>query len=105
MFKPVEIVLKKCLNLKKDEKMLIVTDSKLYGISKIFFEQAKKIARDVKLIKVQIPKVNGTEPDNKTTEEMLKYDVELLITTKSLSHTNARINACKKGARIVTMPV
>lgn len=101
---PAKIVLKKCLGLKKNEKLLIVTDSKLYGISKIFFEQAKKISKNVKLTKIKIPKVNGAEPDKKTSAEMLKHDVEILITTKSLSHTNARINACKNGARIVTMP-
>ncbi len=104
MHKYADIILKKCMGLKNDESALVVTDSKLYGISKIFFEQARKIAKDVKLIKIGIPKINGTEPDKKTAAEMLKYDVELLITTKSLSHTNARANACKKGARIVTMP-
>jgi len=104
MRKPADIVLKKCLGLKKDEKVLIVSDSKLYGVAKIFFEQAKKIAKDVKLIKIPIPEVNGTEPSKETAKEMLKYDVELLITTKSLSHTKARKNACKNGAKIVTMP-
>lgn len=99
-----DIVLKKCLGLQFGEKALIVTDSKLYGTAKLFYNDAKKIAKEVKLIKIPIPKINGAEPDNKTAEEMLKYDVGLLVTTRSLSHTNARINACKNGARIVTMP-
>lgn len=104
MPKSVEIVLKKCLGLKKNEKLLVVTDSKLYGIGKMFFDGAKKITRDVRLIKIPILKVNGTEPSKKVAEEMLKYDAQLLITTRSLSHTKARKNACDKGARIVTMP-
>ncbi len=104
MPKPAEIVLKKCLDLKKNEKLLIVTDSKLYNIAKLFFNEAKKITNNVKLVKIPIPKVHGTEPSKKIAKEMLKYDVELLITTKSLSHTKARKNACDKGARIVTMP-
>lgn len=104
MLKYTEIVLKKCLGLKNNEKLLIVTDSSLYSIAKPFFNEAKKIIEDVKLIKIHIPKVHGTEPSNEVAEEMLKYDVGLLITKKSLSHTNARINASKKGARIVTMP-
>ena len=98
------IVLKKCLGLKKDEKLLVVTDSKLYSIGKMFFEDAKKITRYAKLIKISIPKVHGTEPSKKVAEEMLKYDAGLLITTKSLSHTKARKNACDNGARIITMP-
>jgi leucyl aminopeptidase (aminopeptidase T) len=35
---------------------------------------------------------------------MGKHDVSLLITTKSLTHTNARANATKNGARIASMP-
>src|SRR3989338_7179181 len=104
MFKPAEIVLRNCLDLKKDEKLLVVTDSKLYSIAKMFFDEGRRIAKDAKLIRIPIPKVHGTEPSKKTAKEMLKYDVELLITTKSLSHTKARKNASDKGVRIATMP-
>jgi leucyl aminopeptidase (aminopeptidase T) len=104
MPKYAEIVLKKCFGLKNNEKFFIVTDSKLNKIAKIFYKEAKKITNDVKLVEIPIPKVHGTEPSNEIAKEMLNYDAEILITTKSLSHTNARINACKKGARIVTMP-
>jgi len=104
MPKYAEIVLNKCLGLKDNEKFLIVTDSKLNDIAKIFHEQAKKMTNNVKYVMIPIPKVHGTEPSEDIAKEILKYDVELLITTKSLSHTNARINASKNGARIVTMP-
>ena len=104
MPKSAEIVLKKCLGLKNNEKLLIVTDSKLYDIAKMFFDGAKKITNDVKLINIPISPVNGTEPSEEVAKEMLNYDAELLITSKSLSHTKARKNASDKGARIVTMP-
>ena len=41
MLKSTKIVLKKCLDLKKNEKLLIVTDSKLYDIAKLFFDEGK----------------------------------------------------------------
>ena len=104
MPKSAEIVLKKCLGLKNNEKLLIVTDSELYDIAKMFFDGAKQITNDVKFINIPIPKVNGTEPSEDVAKEMLNYDAELLITSKSLSHTKARKNASDKGARIVTMP-
>jgi len=104
MSESAEIVLKKCLNLKKNEKLLVVTDSKLYSIAKMFFDEAKNITDDVKLIKIPIPRVHGTEPSREVAQEMLKYDAELLITTKSLTHTKARKSASDKGARIATMP-
>jgi|SRR3989338_4307518 len=99
-----EIVLNKCIGLKNNENLLIVTDSGLKNIAEIFLKEAKKITNDVKLVEIPIPNVHGTEPSNEIAKEMLSYDAEILITTKSLSHTNVRINACKKGARIVTMP-
>ena len=37
-------------------------------------------------------------------DEMLKHNVILMPTTKSLSHTRARENAIKTGARIASMP-
>ena len=104
MPKYTDIVLKKCLGLKKNESFLVVTDEKLLELGKEFLKAASKITNKTKLIKIPIPKVSGTEPSKETSDEMLKYDVEILITTKSLSHTHARINACKKGVRIVTMP-
>ena len=104
MPKYTEITLKKCLGLKKGESFLVVTDEKLLGLGKEFLEAAKKITNKAKLIKTPIPKVHGAEPSKDVASEMLNYDVEILITMKSLSHTNARANACKNGARIVTMP-
>lgn len=104
MPKYTDITLKKCLGLRNNESFLVVTDEKLLSLGREFTEAANKITNKTKLIKIPMPKVSGTEPDESIANEMLKYDAEILITTKSLSHTNARINACKKGARIVTMP-
>ena len=104
MIKSINVVLKKCLGLKRNESIFIVTDSELYDLAKEFFFQAAKITKKAKLATIPIPKVNGTEPPEGIAKEMLRHDVEILITSKSLSHTNARIKASKKGARIVTMP-
>ena len=47
---------------------------------------------------------HGKEPDGSTAALMRKPQVILAITTYSLSHTNARMNATKAGARIASMP-
>jgi leucyl aminopeptidase (aminopeptidase T) len=47
---------------------------------------------------------HGTEPAAEIAEKMLHYDVVILMNSYSLSHTNARMNACKHGARIASMP-
>ncbi len=47
---------------------------------------------------------HGREPDGSTAALMRKPQVILAITTYSLSHTNARQNATKSGARVASMP-
>lgn len=97
-------VLKNCMNVKKNEKVLIITDSKLIKIGKVFLDKAEKIAESADLIKIPVPEVSGTEPPKKTAKLMLNYDVILGITFRSISHTKARKNANNKGGRIATMP-
>ena len=97
-------VLKNCMNVKKNEKVLIVTDSKLFRIGKVFLNKSEKITKSADLIKIPVPEVSGTEPPKKTAKLMLNYDVILGITSRSISHTKARKNASNKGARIATMP-
>lgn len=92
------------MNLKKNEGCLIVTDKKLRFIGNALYKNSLNITKNSKLILTKIPKAHGAEPPKNVADEMLKYDVILMPTTKSLSHTKARENASKKGARIASMP-
>jgi len=47
---------------------------------------------------------HGAEPGKGVEEKMKMADVVIAITSYSLSHTNAREEACKAGARIASMP-
>jgi len=47
---------------------------------------------------------SGTEPDAATAARLKEADVIVIITTHSLSHTNAREEACRAGARVASMP-
>lgn len=46
----------------------------------------------------------GTYPGKEVEEKMKSADVSIAITTYSLTHTDARINACKAGGRVASMP-
>ncbi len=92
------------LGLQKDEKVMIICDETTSLIGKAFKKAGKKLAKKIKLIEIKSLPFNGMEPDEKTAKEMLKYKVMILIVKSSLSHTKARINASKKGARIASMP-
>ena len=92
------------MDLKKNEKCLIITDSRLKQIGLQLYTNSLKITKKSKLIFIPIPESHGSEPPQNVANEMLKYDVILMPTTKSLSHTKARENASRKGARAASMP-
>jgi len=47
---------------------------------------------------------NGLEPPDEVAAKLLDYDVVIAITSFSISHTVARENANKMGARVASMP-
>ena len=97
-------VLKNCMNLGENEKVLIITDSELSKIGGVFLKNAEKITENSDLVKIPIPATHGAEPPAKVAKLMLKYDVIFGVTNKSISHTKARKNACEAGARLASMP-
>ena len=99
-----KIVLHDCMGIRKDEKLLIITDKDEKPVADIFLQAAKCFPIESTEIIIPVGKVNGEEPPKDVAKKMLQYPVQLLITSKSLTHTHARENACKKGARIATMP-
>jgi aminopeptidase len=97
-------VIHKILNLKKDEKFLIITDNVKKHLAEEFFIYATSNNYKVKFTLISELKQNGEEPSLDVKKEMLHSDVILMITNKSLSHTEARRKATDKGARIISAP-
>ncbi|GAB6138901.1 aminopeptidase [Halanaerobaculum tunisiense] len=100
----VEIVLKDCLAVESSEQVLLVVDKPLTKIGELLFTTAQEIGADVVLTKM-LPRDNhGQEPPEMIAEAMKQADVVIMPTSKSLSHTQARIEANQAGARAVTLP-
>lgn len=97
-------IFKTNLAVKKSEKVLIVIDKNKKKLGKLFLKIGKSFTYNIDLIEIPVGKVNGEEPPASVAKKMLDYNVEVLITTKSLTHTRARKDACEKGARIATLP-
>ncbi len=102
--KAVKIIFQKCVPLKKSESCLIITDENKFSIGKMLFFEALKISKKVELLEIPIGKMHGEEPPRIIADRMLKYDVIICPTTKSLTHTNAVIKARKNGAKVATLP-
>ena len=102
--KSAEIALRDCMALIDTETLLVVTDDKTFEIGTALFEVGKNLAKDSFLLLMTERELNGQEPPDAIAELMTRHDVVICPTSKSLTHTDARRNACKAGARVGTMP-
>ncbi len=98
------IAVKDCMGIKPDEKVLIITDEPCRKIGYALWEAAKGLGADAIIAEIAPRESNGEEPPSPVDELMKLMDVILIPTSKSLSHTDARRNACKAGVRIATLP-
>jgi aminopeptidase len=98
------IALRDCMKLTANESMLIVTDARLLDIGKALRQAALDLGADPVLIEMQPRSRDGEEPPPSVAEAMMKSDVVVIPTSRSLTHTAARRAACAAGARVATMP-
>jgi len=92
------------MGIKSNETLLVVTDDILKKIGYEFFYAASSISKETILLNLQTMQEHGQEPPQNVSQYILSFDVALLITSKSLSHTKARKKASDKGVRIASMP-
>ena len=95
-----------CMGLRGHESCLVVCDTSRKWLGSSVYEAAKQITSGGNLFVVQMPGPEGWQPDrlSQLEKEMLTQDVILLLTGVSLSHTDARRRAVKRGARLASMP-
>lgn len=93
-----------CLNLQNNETVLVLTDDDTFEIGQVFYKMGQELSRQIHLIVMPVAAVNGEEPSHSISEMMKKYDVVICPTAKSLTHTNAKREACLMGARVATLP-
>jgi len=98
------IAIRDCMGAKSGETILVITDENKREIGLSLYENAKKLGFESFLIEMKAGEINGEEPPKVIAQLMQKFDIVFCPTSKSLTHTNARINASKKGVRIATLP-
>ncbi|WEU39827.1 MAG: aminopeptidase [Candidatus Odinarchaeum yellowstonii] len=115
--------LKNNLNLTDEDRCLILNDlpntmelknkpvkelknmfNRVFLALKIFRICSKKFTENTELLTYPSTGVSGAEPPEYISAAMLNYDVIIMLTTHSLTHTDARRNATSRGARIASMP-
>lgn len=97
------IIIRDCLGVKKGEKVVVVTDEPCRAVGRIIWKRLCAVT-DPLMIEIEPRQIHGEEPPDLVTEALKRCDVFVMPTSKSLSHTAARISACANGARGITMP-
>lgn len=97
-------VMTACLAVKPEEEVLIVTDDSRLTIGEALYQGAKELGCEAMLMVMREREVSGQEPPKAIAAAMKAADVVICPTEKSLTHTNAKIEAQKTGTRVATMP-
>ncbi len=99
-----EIALTDCLLLARREQLLVVCDPPTHEIGQAFWEVGRKLCKEAVLVQIAPRKEDGNEPPAPVGSWFGQFDVAVMPTFKSLSHTNARREASRQGTRIATLP-
>ena len=101
----VQTILDKCMSVKKGEQVLLVTDDPIYELGGYFYRTAILMGYSISHLNISPVKIHGDEPPPVCAAALKGSDVAILMTSKSLSHTKARKDACKlSGTRIASLP-
>lgn len=93
-----------CMAVQNGEKVLVISDINKREIGLSLFDTAKELGHEAIYLEMKPLKVNGEEPPEYVARMMEKFDVILIPTTTSLTHTKARRDASYLGARVATFP-
>lgn len=97
-------VLRHCGTLTAGEALVIVCDRSTRDIAKVFAEDAGALTDRITLHEVPETAMHGAEPPATVAAAMLTADLILGLTRMSMAHTRARLAACRRGARYLSLP-
>jgi len=96
--------LKDCIKLRRGESILILSDDPLSKLGMQFYEIAKMHSQNAHLLIIPTIPHHGYEPPKSVSLLMASSSAIVLLTSHSLSHTQARRRASKNGSRIISLP-
>jgi len=97
-------VLRSCLNLQENEKVLILADTTRDAVGVALFEAASEMGADPVLAMITPRPRPHADPPWHLGRVMEDCDVIILATSLSMTHSRARRAASRAGARVVSLP-
>ena len=102
--KGIETIVKHCLGVKKGELAIVVCDKPKRPIGTDLFDALVAAGAESLLCEMTPRSQHSEEPPEYIAELLSSADVFLVPTSKSMTHTRARTNAVRNGARGATLP-
>ncbi|MFZ2331178.1 MAG: hypothetical protein WAW45_06255, partial [Atribacterota bacterium] len=93
-----------CAGVRKNEKILVVTDTNNVRIAELVASVAFERDAEIAICIMTVRKSNGENPPEMICNAMLKADVIFAPTTYSITWAEATRKAASLGARVVSMP-
>jgi leucyl aminopeptidase (aminopeptidase T) len=99
------VAIEKCGNAKPGERVLIVTDTfRDASVAQALMSAALAIDTQPVLMVMPTRRATPQEPPAAVAAALQACDLAFLYTTYSLTHSSARVQAQKAGARVISMP-
>ena len=86
------------------ETLLVVMDDGTRSVGYALYQAAAELGCEAMAIEMIERRSHGEEPPAPVAQIMKHVDIVLAPTSKSISHTRARAEACAAGARCATLP-
>jgi diguanylate cyclase (GGDEF)-like protein/PAS domain S-box-containing protein len=100
----VELVLKRCLGHREGETLCVVADTPMAMLGRAFADAAIRMGIETAFVTMAPRQGDGEEPPAAVSAALESSALGLLLTSMSLSHTEARRRASGRGSRIASMP-
>lgn len=104
MLESANMVTHTCMDIRREENVLIVCDPTTGEIGQALHETARKRSDRVLLIVMPKGRHHGEEPPAPVANLMKQQQIVIAPTRYSLTHTRAIRSAIREGARVATMP-
>lgn len=98
------LILRTSAALREKERVLILVDRDTRAIGEAFLAAARSLGTDPVMLCILPREHDGAEPPELVATAMESADLILLATRKSLTHTHARRQANRAGARVISIP-
>jgi leucyl aminopeptidase (aminopeptidase T) len=104
--KSARIALEECMGVKREDRVLVVTDTVRKDIGLPLYKTALELGCDAILMEMKPRERSGDEPPKAVAHAMLHSDVVFAATKMSMTHTQAMMDAWKSGrARTASIPI